>query len=351
MGDTYNILKKYAYLNYVDDPYYGKRPEWDDQAPKVNPIRTRSKKNFLTTETRYYDPSGLYTTLDPAGVAKKYGEGWSHGDAILMQNILWGDEEQRKLALGIYSRIARGIVFGKSDPLTQEFRTLYPYLYSSIEESINNTSKDPKKRQALRFVQSLGGFGENLLGSEVDYLAQSGLYDNVATKLGLEPEDFNKLKEESRKLTNGYSFANYVPGMVAAGLIPTAIGSLMGRPFLGMLIGALLSGGVGYYGYNRLNNPNYQGYEWLDKKLGYTPAARTTNQPQTNVQPTPAGPTNTDMPASQPPKPSSVASNGINTPKTEQATQPGGPTGSPTGGDNTDPVSDEDPDTSILDLY
>ena len=58
----------------------------------------------------------------------------------------------------------------------------------------------------------------------------------------------------------------------------------MGKPFLGMLLGALLSGGVGYYGYNRLNNPNYQGYKWLDKTLGYAPATRTPNQPQPSSQ-------------------------------------------------------------------
>lgn len=70
-------------------------------------------------------------------------------------------------------------------------------------------------------------------------------------------------------------FSRYAPGIAAAGLAPVAVGALMGNMGGGALIGALLAGGLGYYGYGRttgtIKNPTFIDRMLKTEDIGLTP--------------------------------------------------------------------------------
>lgn len=264
MSDTYNILKKYAYWEGVQDPVYGVDAVWrDGDAPKG-----------------YISPFGMLpenTLLAPALGTDKKGRSLYPQDVALISSILMGQPEQQLFALNIYHKLVRGALFDKSDEETVQLANQYPYLWQEAAGKAKEIKANNPKLYHL-FLSS-GKVGENLVGSEVDYLADVGLLDKVKKKLNDSPSTkalssvfepaFENLQNAQRKRTNSYAFSNYVPGMLAAGLVPTAIGAFMGRPILGAVLGAILSGGLGYYGYNKMYNPNFKGYDWLDNGLSW----------------------------------------------------------------------------------
>lgn len=294
MSDTYNILKKYAYLDATWDPVYGIGTTWRDG---TKPDDYVLPLNFISGAP-FEDNVAKAVSVDANGqpLLDEKGNPLYRRDARLISTMLFSkDEGSVALAFNVYHKLVRGAFFEKKDPETQYLAEKFPYLWQSALEKANEIKENNSGLYHL--VRSTGQTGENIIGSEVDYLADEGFYDKIrstvaarsrttdadnddaddsqATILDVVGDHIKERLALQRARANSYAFSNYVPGMVATGLVPAAIGAFMGRPILGAVLGAALSGGLGYYGYNRLYNPNFKGYDWLDKRLGFTPGTNT----------------------------------------------------------------------------
>lgn len=261
-------LKKRAdYWDKERDPYYGVRYVYQPgAAPEgyTNPLQL----NHATQSFRLNIPS--------------WGE-LSDNDVYLLENVKNQNSPEQLQSLWIYHQLVRGALFNRNDPTYNQLRREFPSIAAQADRAVTTYVKNNPRAYAVART-----LGENMLGAEVDYIADKNLAEHLAktnpdwgeaTEEGVELSDkATAFLNESRRRTNSYSFANYAPSMLAAGLAPAAIGAFMGRPFLGLLLGAMLSGGIGYYGYNRLNNPQFQGFSWADKMLGYAPNTNSTEE-------------------------------------------------------------------------
>lgn len=241
-----------------------------------------------------------------------YGEDWAAAgqdmpgytkpDKMLIVGMLSPDDPRGFAALNIYRQLVRSIIFNKQDPTSLQLQQRYSGLATSIRAKLSKLEKEYPK--PYKWLTSSGRLGETLFGAELDNMLLSKTFDELsdhvnelktpddpgwagyAKSLFIEdiksnwtPEKLQKSKDAIKNLTNTYSFSRYAPGMALAAAVPFTLGALIGRPGLGLLLGTALSGGVGYYGYNRLNNTT-KAIPWLDKVIGVdsqqmTPEANT----------------------------------------------------------------------------